>query len=84
MSEERVPVHESITVLEQRTLYKTNKWWNAIVLGVQFGRKKLFWYLWNSPNNDGAGWKRKQKITIGSKKNWEEAKPIIDEMVAKL
>jgi len=84
MSEERVPVSEVITVLEQRTLYKNNKWWSAVVLGEQFGKKRVFWYLWNSPDNSGSGWKRKQKITIGGKRNWEDAKPAIDELVAKL
>jgi len=47
-------------------------------------KEKTFIYLWNSAKEDGTGWKRKQKITIGSMRNWEDIKIVMDELVAKL
>ena len=36
-SEEKLPVHETINVIEHVTLYKTDKWWAAVALCESFG-----------------------------------------------
>lgn len=78
--EEKLPVHDAITVLEYTTLYKTQKWWCAIVQAESFDHKKVLIYLWI--NKDGK-WKRKGKFSINSKKDWDNMKPIIEDYVQK-
>lgn len=80
MSEEKLPLSEVITVKDHQTVYKTNDWWCAVVAGEQFGRTKVFLYLWHK--KDGK-WKRKQKFTIGSKRNWNDIKPIVERFTEK-
>lgn len=78
MSEEKLPCHESITVLKSTTIYKNKKWWCAVVLAETFGHKKVLIYLWSWVQGK---WKRKNKFAINFKQNWTDMKPVIDEYV---
>ena len=84
MSEEKLPVHEMIKVIEYTTIYKNAKWWCAVVFGEQtFGEKtykKVLIYLWRMV--DGK-WKRKGKFTVNFKKNWDDMRPVINDYVQK-
>jgi hypothetical protein len=40
MSNEKLSISEKLKVLDNVTLYKTNKWWSAIALVEAFGRKR--------------------------------------------
>lgn len=77
-----LPISEVITVRAHTTIYKTAKWWCAVVLGEQYGRMKVFQYLWHYDEKVGK-WKRKQKFTVGSKKNWDDIKPVVEEYLEK-
>ena len=77
---EVLPVSEIITVRSHETIYKTQKWWCAVVLGEQFGRRKIFLYLWNWDEKAGR-WKRKQKFTIGSRNNWNDVKTAVEKFL---
>jgi len=59
-----------INVIEYKNIYHTGKWWFAVVLGEQFGRRKVFLYLW-CKDSATQKWKRKQKTTV-PEKNWNE------------
>ena len=76
MSEnERPPISDVIEVHHSRVVYKTNKWWQSVVDGTLFSKRKIFAYL--HLFGDGK-WKRKGKLTIGSRKNWEDLKMAIE------
>lgn len=77
-----LPISEVITVRGHTTIYKTQKWWCAVVLGEQYGRMKVFLYLWHY-DEKATKWKRKQKFTVGSKKNWDDIKPAVEEYLEK-
>ena len=81
MELEKFPVHEVIKIVEAKTVYKTEKWWQAVVLGEAFGRKFVALYLWQKK---GDRWKQVHKFKINRRQNWEQVKPLIDELVAKL
>ncbi|MCW4043050.1 MAG: hypothetical protein NWE90_04915 [Candidatus Bathyarchaeota archaeon] len=81
MTEEKLPISEKLTVLKAETLYKTEKWWSAIALVETFGRKQIATYLWLRKDDE---WKRKQKFVIRSKKEWHDAKEVIEEMIEEL
>lgn len=76
--EEKVPVNEAITVLKQKTIYKKGKWWCAVVKGEQFGKTKTYLYLWIQ---DNGKWKRKQKFTVPSLKDWETIEQVVREFI---
>lgn len=81
MSEDKLPISEKLKVIDSTTLYKTNKWWSAIVLLESFGRKQIAMYVWL--NKDGK-WKRNQKFVIHNKSEWTQIKEIIDKLILKL
>lgn len=80
-SEERVPCHNEVKVLEQRNLFKTDKWWKAVVLGEVKSRKFLAIYMWQKRNGN---WKQKHKMKLNKKADWTEMKPIIDGLIERL
>jgi len=80
-TEEKLPCDEVITVSEQRTIYKTAKWWKAVILGESFGKRFVAVYLWQNKNGE---WKQKHKLKINGKDDWEKTKPVVDELVLKL
>lgn len=67
-SEEKLPVSETLRVLDYRTLEKNPKWWSAVALIDSWGRKQICFYLWQKK---GEKWARQQKFTIQDAQTWE-------------
>lgn len=78
---EDLPVSDILKVIESVEVYKSDKWWSAVVLLESFGRKQLAVYVWNK-NNDK--WKRRQKYVINNKQHWEQVKNIVESFIPKL
>jgi hypothetical protein len=88
---EPYPTHETVTILKAKTLFKNNKWWEAVLLvETKFGEKaykKVTWYRWSWGKvkpRDGPEimkWIRKEHKNINFIKNWEDAKSIISEFM---
>ena len=76
MSKEKFPVSESLTVHQGTTIYKTDKWWLAVLLVDSFGRRQIGTYLWFNRNGT---WKRKQKFIVTNKKTWQQISQAIEE-----
>jgi len=81
MSEEKLPVHETVKVIDYKTIYKTNKWWCAVILANMFGHNKILIYQWRMKN---GVWKRKQKFGINYDKDWQAIKNAVEEFLPKL
>jgi hypothetical protein len=75
MTEERFPVAEQLEVVEGTTIYKTDKWWSAVLVVKSFGRKQIAVYLWNKKGDE---WKRRQKFMISSKENWAKIRETVE------
>jgi len=80
MSEE-FPISEKLKIIKGKTLYKTDKWWSAVVSLESFGRKQVAVYLWSK---SGDQWKRRQKLVVKSKEEWGRLKEAIDESLKDL
>jgi len=76
-NQERLPLSDVIEVIANNNVYKTQKWWMEVVGGIMFGKRKVFVYLWILDAKSGR-WKRKGKLTIGSKQNWNDIKKAIE------
>jgi len=79
--EENLPVSEVLKVIESATVYKSEKWWSAVVLMESFGRKQVAVYVWNKKNDE---WKRRQKFVVSNQKQWEQVKSIVEKFLPQL
>jgi len=76
-SKEAYPVHEKVNVLDGITIYKTKKWWLAVLKTESFGMTKVSLYLWMKR---GDQWKRKQKFTI-PRERWGDIIRAVDKLI---
>jgi hypothetical protein len=81
LTEEKLPISESIEVIEATTIFKSEKWWAAVALVKSFGRKQLAVYLWNKRDNL---WKRRQKFVVRNKAQWAQFKEAIERLLPEL
>jgi hypothetical protein len=75
LSEINFPVSEQLKVIEGTTIYKTDKWWSAVLVVESFGRKQIAVYLWNKKGDE---WKRRQKFLVSSKDGWTKVKKAVE------
>ncbi len=71
------PVSEGVRVLAGKTIYKTDKWWCAVLLISQFGRQRIALYMWLKRGDE---WKRRQKFAIDPR-NWPQISQAIEELL---
>lgn len=86
---EPYPVDPTIKVLKGKTLFKNNKWWEAVLyVETNFDNKtyrKIIWYRWQwkmvrpKDKEPYQKWTRREHKNINFFKNWLDAKAIIDE-----
>ena len=81
MGEERPPVSQSLKVLDYMTLFKSGKWWAAVVLLEAFGRRQIGLYLWV---RRGGSWRRKHKFVIQDEASWEAVKEAVERFLPRL
>jgi hypothetical protein len=75
------PVHENLDIQDGQTVFKSQKWWKAVVLYEGYRGPEIPVYLWQ---NRDEGWRRQQKYVIRSLDDWEQDKEIIEEFVTEL
>ena len=80
MSED-FPVSAKLKVIKGKTLYKTEKWWSAVVVLDSFGRKQVAVYLWGKSNDQ---WKRRQKLVVKNKEEWDRLKEAMEDVLQHL
>ena len=78
---EKLPISEFYKVIDQATIFRSEKWWEAIVLIESFGRRSIAMYLWQF--RDGK-WKRKHKFQLRNMDEWNKVKKTVDEFMSKL
>lgn len=61
MSLKDYPVNPYYKVVKATDIYKTNKWWKAVVTAESQHGVQVAVYLWTMDNKTGK-WKRKQKM----------------------
>ena len=82
MSEmEKLPLSEFYKVVDYATIFRNEKWWEAIVVIESFGRRSIAMYLWQRRNDS---WKRKHKFQIRNMDEWNKVKVAIEQLAPKL
>ena len=78
---EKLPISDFYKVIDYVTMFKSEKWWEAIVVFESLGKRKIGLYLW--VNRDGV-WKRKHKFDIRNLDEWNKLKTAIEQLTPKL
>jgi hypothetical protein len=75
--EEKLPISEFYKVVDYVTIYKTNLWWEAIVIFESYGKRQIGMYLWQKRKDQ---WKRKNKFGIRTSDEWNNIKNAVDQL----
>ena len=78
---EKLPLSDFYKVVDSATIFKSQKWWEAVVVVESFGRRLISFYLWQF--RDGK-WKRKHKFQMRSLDEWNKVKAAVDTLATKL
>lgn len=78
---EKLPVSEVYMVVDYITLFKTDLWWEAVVVFETYGKRQMGLYLWQKRN---GVWKRKNKFGIRNLDEWSKLRGAIDQLAPRL
>ena len=79
--EEKLPISEFYTVVDSVTIFKSQKWWEAIVVFESYGKRSIGLYLWQKK---GDAWKRKHKFNVRNLEEWSKLKSAMEQLSPKL
>jgi hypothetical protein len=80
-AEEKLPISEFYKVVEYVTLFKSQKWWEAVVIFESYGKRAIGLYLWQKRQDT---WKRKHKFNVRNLDEWNKLKNAIEQLAPKL
>jgi len=80
---EKLPVHEAVKVLKYKNIYLTEKWWKSVVFAESFGKKQILIYQWIHDNKTNK-WRRKQKMSVKNRDEWNQIKEVVEEYLGEL
>lgn len=78
---ERLPISDFYKVIDYVTIFKSEKWWEAIVVFESFNKRSIGLYLWQKR---GGVWKRKHKFNIRNLEEWDKLKNAIEKLTPQL
>ena len=78
---EKLPISNIYKVIDYVNIFKSKKWWEAIVVYEAFGKRSIGLYLWENRNDV---WKRKNKFSVRNLDEWTTIKNAVDQLAPKL
>jgi len=80
-AEEKLPISDFYKVVDHATIFKSQKWWEAVVIFESFGKRSIGLYLWQKRQD---AWKRKHKFNVRNLEEWSKLKNAIEQLSPKL
>jgi hypothetical protein len=80
-TDEKLPISEFYKVVDYVTIFKSEKWWEAIVVYEAYGKRSIGVYLWVKKND---AWTRKNKFSVRNLDEWNKVKDAVDQLAPKL
>jgi len=80
-AEEKLPISEFYKVIDCATIFKSQKWWEAVVIFESYGKRSIGLYLWQKREDK---WKRKHKFNVRNLEEWDKLKNAIEQLAPKL
>lgn len=78
---EKLPISDFYKVVDYVTIFKSEKWWEAIVVFESYGKRSIGMYLWWKKDGN---WKRKHKFNIRSVDEWNKLRNAVERLAPKL
>lgn len=78
---EKLPLSDFYKVVDHVTIFKSKKWWEAIVLIESSGRRSIAMYMWQFKDEK---WKRKHKFQLRNIDEWNKVKNAVEKLVPEL
>lgn len=86
-TEEKLPISDFYRVVESVTIFKSQKWWEAVVAFESAGKVSIGMYLWQKKldvQKKQEVWKRKHKFNVRSIDEWNKLKAAVEQLAPKL
>jgi hypothetical protein len=80
-TEEKLPISDFYKVVDSVTIFKNQKWWEAIVVFESYGKRSIGMYLWQKRQDI---WKRKHKFNVRNVEEWNKLKNAVEQLAPKL
>jgi hypothetical protein len=80
-TEEKLPISDFYKVVDSVTIFKNQKWWEAIVVFESYGKRSIGMYLWQKREDI---WKRKHKFNVRNLEEWNKLKNAVEQLAPKL
>ncbi len=80
-TEEKLPISDFYKVVDSVTIFKSQKWWEAIVVFESYGKRSIGMYLWQKREDI---WKRKHKFNVRNLEEWNKLKNAVEQLAPKL
>jgi hypothetical protein len=80
-TEEKLPISDFYKVVDSITIFKSQKWWEAVVLFESYGKRQIGMYLWQKTAD---AWKRKHKFNVRNLDEWNKLKSAVEQLTPKL
>jgi hypothetical protein len=80
-ADEKLPISEFYKVVDYVTIFKSQKWWEAVVIFESYGKRSIGLYLWQKREDN---WKRKHKFNVRNMDEWNKLKGAIEQLAPKL
>lgn len=52
-TDEKLPISEFYKVVDSVTIFKSQKWWEAVVIFESYGKRSIGLYLWQKKKTSG-------------------------------
>lgn len=90
--QEKLPISDFYKVIDHVTIFKSDKWWEAIVVFEAYGKRQIGMYLWQKKKEKSEEdekqteykWKRKHKFNVRDLEEWSKLKNAIEQLAPKL
>lgn len=80
-TDEKLPISEFYKVVDYITIFKSQEWWEAVVIFESYGKRSIGLYLWQKREDK---WKRKHKFNVRNMDEWNKLKNAIEQLAPKL
>jgi hypothetical protein len=79
-TEEKLPISDFYKVVDSLTIFKSQKWWEAVVVFESLGKRSIGLYLWQKRAD---AWKRKHKFNVRNLDEWNKLKSAVEQLTPK-
>ncbi len=76
-----LPISEFYKVIDHETIFKNEKWWEAVAIVESFGKRSIAMYMWQF--KDGK-WRRKHKFHVKGTIEWNKVKNSVEKFLPKI